>query len=119
MTAPLNKDGSNFPAKKYATKAKLDSLKPVATLVAGKEFTWGLGGTATHNGGSCQVAIRCVPRDASVIPLARSFYVAADRSRPRRLKLTQGAPHVQLRHDGDHGRDSELGRGLSIITVRR
>ncbi|TKA57036.1 hypothetical protein B0A53_00992 [Rhodotorula sp. CCFEE 5036] len=57
MTAPLNKDGSNFPAKKYATKAKLDSLKPVATLVAGKEFTWGLGGTATHNGGSCQVAI--------------------------------------------------------------
>lgn len=60
MTAPLNKDGSNFPAKKYATKAKLDSLKPVATLVAGQEFSWGLGGTATHNGGSCQIAIRCV-----------------------------------------------------------
>ncbi|KWU45637.1 hypothetical protein RHOSPDRAFT_32559 [Rhodotorula sp. JG-1b] len=57
MTAPLNKDGSNFPAKKYATKAKLDSLKPVATLVAGQEFSWGLGGTATHNGGSCQIAI--------------------------------------------------------------
>ncbi|GAA5878601.1 hypothetical protein JCM3774_004078 [Rhodotorula dairenensis] len=57
MTAPLNKDGSNFPAKKYATKAKLDSIKPVATLVAGQEFSWNLGGTAVHNGGSCQVAI--------------------------------------------------------------
>lgn len=58
MTSPLEADGSNFPAKKYATKAKLDALKPVATLVAGQEFSWNLGGTAVHNGGSCQVAIR-------------------------------------------------------------
>ncbi|POY70823.1 hypothetical protein BMF94_6236 [Rhodotorula taiwanensis] len=57
MTSPLEADGSNFPAKKYATKAKLDALKPVATLVAGQEFSWNLGGTAVHNGGSCQVAI--------------------------------------------------------------
>lgn len=60
MTAPLAADGSNFPAKKYATKAKLDALKPVATLVAGQEFSWNLGGTAVHNGGSCQVAVRYV-----------------------------------------------------------
>lgn len=86
MTAPLNKDGSNFPAKKYATKAKLDSLKPVATLVAGQEFSWGLGGTATHNGGSCQIAIRCVLKGADVMPsrwCGESLCVAADRSEPR------------------------------------
>lgn len=94
MTAPLNKDGSNFPAKKYATKAKLDSLKPVATLVAGQEFSWGLGGTATHNGGSCQVAIRYVSRD-SVVPWRRcgeGLCVAADRSKPVPCELTRTCP---------------------------
>lgn len=64
MPSPLAVDGSNFPAKGYATKAKLDALKPVATLVAGQDFEWNLAGTATHNGGSCQMAVRrvrCLP----------------------------------------------------------
>ncbi|KAK4049771.1 hypothetical protein OIO90_005352 [Microbotryomycetes sp. JL221] len=57
MTSPLEADGSNYPAKGYATKENFDKLKPVATLVAGEEFTWKTAGTATHNGGSCQVGI--------------------------------------------------------------
>ncbi|ORY90911.1 hypothetical protein BCR35DRAFT_328665 [Leucosporidium creatinivorum] len=57
MTAPLNQDGSNWPAKGYATSETVSALNPVATLVAGEEFTWTTEGTATHNGGSCQVGI--------------------------------------------------------------
>lgn len=50
MTSPLALDGSNWPAKGYATSATVDALEPVATLEAGKEFSWDLAGTATHNG---------------------------------------------------------------------
>ncbi|KAM0792953.1 hypothetical protein ACM66B_002711 [Microbotryomycetes sp. NB124-2] len=57
MTSPLEADGSNYPAKGYATREMFDKLKPVATLVAGQDFTWKTAGTATHNGGSCQVGI--------------------------------------------------------------
>ncbi|GAA5821203.1 hypothetical protein JCM3770_005250 [Rhodotorula araucariae] len=57
MTAPLAKDGSNWPAKGRATKDIVDSIDVVATLVAGEDFSWDLAGTATHNGGSCQVGV--------------------------------------------------------------
>uniref|UniRef100_A0A0K3CI17 FGENESH: predicted gene_8.329 protein n=1 Tax=Rhodotorula toruloides TaxID=5286 RepID=A0A0K3CI17_RHOTO len=57
MTSPLKKDGSDFPGKKFVTAEALASYKPVATLVAGQEFSWDLAGTATHNGGSCQVGM--------------------------------------------------------------
>jgi len=57
MTAPLEKDGSNYPAKSRCTAEILASLSPVATLVSGEEFTWNLLGTAVHNGGSCQVGV--------------------------------------------------------------
>ncbi|BGP21841.1 hypothetical protein JCM10295v2_000716 [Rhodotorula toruloides] len=50
MTSPLKADGSDFPAKKFVTAEALASYKPVATLVAGQEFSWDLAGTATHNG---------------------------------------------------------------------
>lgn len=53
MTSPLAKDGSDFPAKKFVTAEALASYKPVATLVAGQEFSWDLAGTATHNGCGC------------------------------------------------------------------
>lgn len=39
MTAPLNSDGSNWPAKGYATSETVSALSPVATLVAGEDFT--------------------------------------------------------------------------------
>ncbi|GAA6009889.1 hypothetical protein JCM11491_000853 [Sporobolomyces phaffii] len=57
MTSPLEKDGSNYPAKKRCTSEVLSALTPVATLVSGEEFEWNLAGTAVHNGGSCQVGI--------------------------------------------------------------
>ncbi|KPV76822.1 uncharacterized protein RHOBADRAFT_6848, partial [Rhodotorula graminis WP1] len=57
MTSPLEKDGSNWPAKGRATKDIVDAIEPVATLVAGDDFSWDLAGTATHNGGSCQVGV--------------------------------------------------------------
>lgn len=50
MTSPLEKDGSNWPAKGRATKDIVDGIEPVATLVAGDDFSWDLAGTATHNG---------------------------------------------------------------------
>ena len=63
-TAPLSPDGSNFPCKGYHH----DSLPPTATLTAGQSFTLQyfldtlslidrLDGSATHNGGSCQVSV--------------------------------------------------------------
>ena len=64
-TAPLNPDGSNFPCKGYHN----DDLPPTATLTAGGSFnlqydfstkaiTYSrLAGSATHNGGSCQVSL--------------------------------------------------------------
>ncbi|GAA5879253.1 hypothetical protein JCM16303_003137 [Sporobolomyces ruberrimus] len=57
MTSPLEKDGSNYPAKKRCTSEILSALTPVATLVSGEDFEWSLAGTAVHNGGSCQVGI--------------------------------------------------------------
>ncbi|GAA5984442.1 hypothetical protein JCM11641_000139 [Rhodosporidiobolus odoratus] len=57
MTAPLAKDGSDWPAKGRGTSEIVSALEPVATLVAGKDFSWNLGGTAVHNGGSCQVGM--------------------------------------------------------------
>ena len=50
MTSPLEKDGSNWPAKGRATKDIVAGIEPVATLVAGDDFSWDLAGTATHNG---------------------------------------------------------------------
>ncbi|BGP37141.1 hypothetical protein JCM10449v2_001045 [Rhodotorula kratochvilovae] len=57
MTAPLDKGGSDWPAKGRATKEIVDATDVVATLVAGEDFSWDLAGTATHNGGSCQVGV--------------------------------------------------------------
>ncbi|GAA6043634.1 hypothetical protein JCM8097_000846 [Rhodosporidiobolus ruineniae] len=57
MTSPLNSTGADFPAKLRCTKAIVDTITPVANLVANEDYEWTLGGTAVHNGGSCQVAI--------------------------------------------------------------
>ncbi|GAA5901841.1 uncharacterized protein JCM6883_000413 [Sporobolomyces salmoneus] len=57
MTSPLDKAGADWPAKKRCTSEILSALNPVATLVSGEDFEWNLGGTAVHNGGSCQVGI--------------------------------------------------------------
>lgn len=70
MTAPLDKTGANYPASEslaalgeerrreltgraegYATSETVDALKPVATLVAGEDFTVSLQCTGARRGG--------------------------------------------------------------------
>lgn len=57
LSSPQDQNGDDFPAKNYGTSAIISAITPVATLVAGEDYTWDLKGTATHNGGSCQVGI--------------------------------------------------------------
>ncbi|CZT16669.1 uncharacterized protein RCC_02504 [Ramularia collo-cygni] len=54
MTAPLFPDGSNFPCKGYQNDLPFE---PVAEFVAGSVHNLTLAGSATHNGGSCQIAL--------------------------------------------------------------
>lgn len=54
MTSPLEASGSNYPCKGYQTDANLHS---VATYTAGQQYSMELEGSATHNGGSCQLSL--------------------------------------------------------------
>ncbi|KFY84680.1 hypothetical protein V500_09081 [Pseudogymnoascus sp. VKM F-4518 (FW-2643)] len=53
MTSPLLADGSNFPCKGYQT----DDFRATATYAAGNTYSISLTGSATHNGGSCQLSL--------------------------------------------------------------
>ncbi|KFZ19183.1 hypothetical protein V501_00781 [Pseudogymnoascus sp. VKM F-4519 (FW-2642)] len=53
MTSPLLADGSNFPCKGYHT----DNFRATAFYSAGSTYEMSLTGTATHNGGSCQISL--------------------------------------------------------------
>lgn len=53
-TSPLNGDGSNFPCKGYQTQTPYVSK---ATYLAGQTYNLTLAGSATHGGGSCQLAL--------------------------------------------------------------
>ncbi|KIX00005.1 uncharacterized protein Z518_10932 [Rhinocladiella mackenziei CBS 650.93] len=55
MTFPLFSDGSNFACKHYQNDT--DSYVTKATYVAGGTYDMWLNGTATHNGGSCQLSL--------------------------------------------------------------
>ena len=59
MTSPLNPDGSNFPCKGY--QVDMDDLngagKSIVTWNAGGAYNFSLTGGATHDGGSCQIAL--------------------------------------------------------------
>lgn len=52
-TNPLSSSGSDYPCKGYA-KDKFDSQ---ATYAQGQEYEMELEGSATHDGGSCQIAL--------------------------------------------------------------
>ncbi|PKY09301.1 hypothetical protein P168DRAFT_332918 [Aspergillus campestris IBT 28561] len=52
-TNPLSTDGSDYPCKGYAK----DEFKSVANYSPGQEYDLELQGSATHNGGSCQIGL--------------------------------------------------------------
>lgn len=54
MTAPLASDGSNFPCKGYQNDR---SSEPVIQYQAGSTYNMTLSGSATHEGGSCQLSL--------------------------------------------------------------
>lgn len=54
MTSPLNADGTNFPCKGYQNDRPFQS---VTTYTAGSTYNISLAGSATHLGGSCQIAL--------------------------------------------------------------
>ncbi|ORY80866.1 putative endoglucanase, partial [Protomyces lactucae-debilis] len=54
MTAPLNGDGSNFPCKGYLNSP---GKHITAQYTAGGQYSIALEGTATHEGGSCQLSL--------------------------------------------------------------
>ncbi|KAK5998381.1 hypothetical protein PT974_00760 [Cladobotryum mycophilum] len=57
MTSPLNADGSNYPCKGYHADYSKPGGKSVVTWQAGRSYNWTLAGSATHEGGSCQVSL--------------------------------------------------------------
>jgi hypothetical protein len=52
--APLNADGSNYPCKGYQTESPYHT---VATYQAGDQYNVTFQGSATHDGGSCQLSL--------------------------------------------------------------
>ncbi|KAJ5388791.1 hypothetical protein N7509_011332 [Penicillium cosmopolitanum] len=52
-TNPLQSSGSDYPCKGYAK----DDFESQATYKQGQKYTMELEGSATHNGGSCQLAL--------------------------------------------------------------
>ena len=57
LTSPLNADGSNFPCKGYQSDLGSAAGTSVATWSVGGTYNFTLGGSATHDGGSCQAAL--------------------------------------------------------------
>lgn len=57
MTSPLDQSGSNFPCKGYLVDYDTPSGRATANYNAGGTYSLSLAGSATHNGGSCQVSL--------------------------------------------------------------
>jgi len=55
MNSPLEQDGSNYPCKGY--NSLFDTTPSKDTLTAGQTYSVSIGGTAAHNGGSCQISL--------------------------------------------------------------
>ncbi|KAH8709472.1 hypothetical protein HC256_009392 [Beauveria bassiana] len=57
MNGPLEASGANFPCKGYHRLLNTPQGRSVATWKAGGSYTFSVEGSATHNGGSCQVSL--------------------------------------------------------------
>ncbi|KAM3506902.1 hypothetical protein MY10362_002089 [Beauveria mimosiformis] len=57
MNGPLQASGANFPCKGYHRLLNTPQGRSVATWKAGGSYTFSVEGSATHNGGSCQVSL--------------------------------------------------------------
>ncbi|ATY60186.1 endoglucanase, putative [Cordyceps militaris CM01] len=57
MINPLAANGANFPCKGYHTLLNTPQGRSVVTWRAGGSYTFSVEGSATHNGGSCQVSL--------------------------------------------------------------
>lgn len=57
MTSPLEASGANFPCKGYHKLYDTPQGVSVANFNPGGTYTFSLVGSATHNGGSCQVSL--------------------------------------------------------------
>ncbi|KAL2268974.1 hypothetical protein VTJ83DRAFT_3820 [Remersonia thermophila] len=57
LTSPLSNDGSDFPCKGSLSLLGTLNGASVARWTVGGEYNFTLAGGATHNGGSCQVAV--------------------------------------------------------------
>lgn len=57
MTNPLSQSGSDFPCKGYQSLYDTAQGASVVTWTPGQSLNWTLTGSATHNGGSCQVSL--------------------------------------------------------------
>ncbi|KAM3554909.1 hypothetical protein MY1884_005884 [Beauveria asiatica] len=57
MNGPLEASGANFPCKGYHRLLDTPQGRSVATWKAGGSYSFSVEGSATHNGGSCQVSL--------------------------------------------------------------
>jgi len=57
MTSPLAADGSNFPCKGYNVDWETPAGASTGTVTAGQKSTISIEGTASHEGGSCQISL--------------------------------------------------------------
>jgi hypothetical protein len=57
MTNPLSQAGADFPCKGYHSLYATPQGQSVVTWQPGQTYNWTLTGSATHNGGSCQVSL--------------------------------------------------------------
>ncbi len=57
MNSPLAANGANFPCKGYHNLLNTPQGRSVATWRAGGSYSLAVEGSATHNGGSCQVSL--------------------------------------------------------------
>ncbi|GFP53460.1 hypothetical protein ACSS6W_000993 [Trichoderma asperelloides] len=57
MTSPLLANGSNYPCKGYQVDFNSPEGRSTVTWQAGGTYNFSLSGSATHEGGSCQVSL--------------------------------------------------------------